>query len=67
MKVAVLGGNGQLGTDVVRAFADNGDEVFALSHVDIEIANIESVANRLRELQPNIVVSTAAMPSRGEL
>ena len=30
MKVAVLGGNGQLGTDVVRAFADNGDEVFAL-------------------------------------
>jgi len=61
MKVAVLGGNGQLGTDVVRAFADNGDEVFALSHADVEIANRESVSNKLRELQPHMVVNTAAM------
>jgi dTDP-4-dehydrorhamnose reductase len=61
MKVAVLGGNGQLGTDVVRAFADNGDEVFALTHADVEIANRESVSNKLRELQPHIVVNTAAM------
>lgn len=61
MKVAVLGGNGQLGTDIVRAFADNGDEVFALSHADVEIANRESVSNKLRELQPHIVVNTAAM------
>jgi dTDP-4-dehydrorhamnose reductase len=61
MKVAVLGGNGQLGTDVVRAFADNGDEVFALTHTDVEIANRESVSNKLRELQPDLVVNTAAM------
>jgi dTDP-4-dehydrorhamnose reductase len=61
MKVAVLGGNGQLGTDVVRAFADNGAQVFALSHADIEIANRESVSNKLREVQPHLVVNTAAM------
>ena len=61
MKVAVLGGNGQLGTDVVRAFADNGDEVFALTHADLEIANRESVSNKLRDLKPDIVVNTAAM------
>jgi dTDP-4-dehydrorhamnose reductase len=61
MKVAVLGGNGQLGADVVRAFADNGDEVLALTHADIEIADGESVANKLRELQPDLVVNTAAM------
>jgi dTDP-4-dehydrorhamnose reductase len=61
MKVAVLGANGQLGTDVVRAFADNGDEVFALVHADVEIARTESVSNKLRELQPDIVVNTAAM------
>ena len=61
MKIAVVGANGQLGTDVVRAFADNGDEVFVLTHADIEIANRESVSNKLRELQPDIVVNTAAM------
>jgi dTDP-4-dehydrorhamnose reductase len=61
MKVAVLGGNGQLGADVVRAFAGNGDEAFALTHADVEIANRESVSNKLRELQPDIVVNTAAM------
>ncbi|MFY9726821.1 MAG: dTDP-4-dehydrorhamnose reductase [Bryobacteraceae bacterium] len=61
MKVIVLGGNGQLGTDVVRAFADNGDEVFALSHSDVEIGNKESISHKLRELQPDIVLNTAAM------
>jgi dTDP-4-dehydrorhamnose reductase len=61
MKVAVIGANGQLGTDVVRAFVEKGDEVCALTHQDIEIANGESVSNRVRDLRPDIVVNTAAM------
>ena len=61
MKVVVVGANGQLGSDVVHAFADRGDEVLALTHADIEIADGESVANKLRELHPSIVVNTAAM------
>jgi dTDP-4-dehydrorhamnose reductase len=61
MRVAVLGGNGQLGMDVCRAFVDNGDEVFALSHADVEIENWDSVSKNLREIHPPIVVNTAAM------
>jgi len=61
MRTVVVGGNGQLGSDVVRAFADNGDEVTALTHDDIEIADLESVANKLRQLRPDVVVNTAAM------
>jgi dTDP-4-dehydrorhamnose reductase len=61
MKVVVVGANGQLGSDVVHAFADYGDEVLALTHAEIEIADGESVANKLRELHPSIVVNTAAM------
>jgi len=61
MKIAVIGANGQLGTDVVRAFTDNGDEVFPLTHEDIEVANLESVSSKLCELRPEIVVNTAAM------
>jgi len=61
MKIAVTGANGQLGTDVVGAFRDNGDEVVALTHEDIEVSNPESVTNGLRELRPDMVVNTAAM------
>jgi dTDP-4-dehydrorhamnose reductase len=61
MKIAVIGANGQLGTDIVRAFAQNGDDVCALTHADIEIANLDSVSRKLQELRPQIVVNTAAM------
>ena len=61
MKIVVIGGNGQLGNDVVLAFAGNGDEVHSLTHSDIELASIDSVSTRLQELRPQIVVNTAAM------
>lgn len=61
MKIGVIGANGQLGTDIVRAFAQNGDDVCALTHADIEIANLDSVSRKLQQLRPQIVVNTAAM------
>jgi len=61
MKLAVIGANGQLGHDVVRAFADHGDEVQALTHQDIELSSLESVAACLRATQSEVVVNTAAM------
>ncbi|HTZ97423.1 MAG TPA: sugar nucleotide-binding protein, partial [Terriglobales bacterium] len=61
MKVAVIGGNGQLGSDAVRAFAANGDEAVALTHSDIELANMDSVSKTIKELRPGLIVNTAAM------
>jgi dTDP-4-dehydrorhamnose reductase len=61
MKVAVIGANGQVGQSVVQAFAERDDEVFALTHAEIEIANMESVRDCLVRLQPDVVVNTAAM------
>lgn len=61
MKVAVIGANGQLGRDVVRAFEANGDETFALNHADLEISNVDSVREALRPVMPDIIVNTAAM------
>jgi dTDP-4-dehydrorhamnose reductase len=61
MKVAVVGGNGQLGTDVILAFAANGDEVHSLTHADIEIASFDSVRDVVAGLGPQIIVNTAAM------
>ncbi|MGZ4974493.1 MAG: dTDP-4-dehydrorhamnose reductase [Limisphaerales bacterium] len=61
MKVAVIGANGQLGSDLVEAFAANTDSVCALTHREIEIGNLESVRSRLQDDNPDLVVNTAAM------
>jgi len=61
MKIAVIGGNGQLGMDVTDAFTGNGDEVASLTHSDIEISDLSSVSKVFAEIQPQIVVNTAAM------
>jgi dTDP-4-dehydrorhamnose reductase len=59
MRVVVIGANGQLGTDIVRAFAQNGHDVSALTHSDLEITDFDAVSGKLRALQPEMVVNTA--------
>ena len=49
-----------MGRDVTQAFLKD-DEVFSLTHEEIDISNRDSVINILRQLQPQIVVNTAAM------
>jgi len=61
MKVAVIGANGQLGSDVATAFRGNGDEVAALTHSDLELQDIDSVSSCLKESRPHVIVNTAAM------
>ncbi|SRR5712692_2488285 len=61
MKIAVIGANGQLGSDVVRSFWSNGDEIYSLTHRDIELTSIDSVSKPLRDIMPHVVVNTAAM------
>ena len=61
MKIAVIGANGQLDSDIVAAFTDNGHEVRALTHSEIEIVDFDSVLRALTDVQPEVVVNTAAM------
>jgi dTDP-4-dehydrorhamnose reductase len=61
MKIAVIGANGQLGHDVVRAFAEKGDEILQFTHQDIELSSLDSVVACLRSAQAEVVVNTAAM------
>lgn len=61
MKITIIGANGQLGTDLVKAFTGNGDEVSVFTHSDIELSDLDSVSTRLRESRPDVVVNTAAM------
>jgi dTDP-4-dehydrorhamnose reductase len=61
MKVAVIGADGQLGSDLVLAFSENGYAVSALTHKDIEISDLSSVTRTLEDICPQVVVNTAAM------
>jgi dTDP-4-dehydrorhamnose reductase len=61
MKIAVIGANGQLGHDVVRAFVEQGDEVCQITHGDVELSSLDSVTRCLQAHGPDVVVNTAAM------
>ena len=59
MKVAVIGSNGQLGTDLVEVFGA-GHEVVQLTHQDIDVAQLQSVREVLGRIRPDVVLNTAA-------
>ena len=61
MNIAVIGGNGQLGSDVVAAFTERGDDVISLNHNDIELRSPESVSACLSQPKVDVVVNAAAM------
>jgi dTDP-4-dehydrorhamnose reductase len=61
MKIAVIGANGQLGSDIGKVLAEGGHDVCSVTHADIELSNLESVVACLRANRPEVVVNTAAM------
>src|SRR5215470_1729116 len=60
MRVAVIGGNGQLGQDVCAAFLAAKHDVIALTHADLEISSSDSVKAALGRIRPDLVINTAA-------
>jgi dTDP-4-dehydrorhamnose reductase len=60
MKVAVLGSNGQLGSDLQKELTDKGCDAVPLTHKDINVEDYESVSEILRSLKPDVIVNTAA-------
>ncbi len=56
--VAVIGVNGQLGTDLVSALGDF--RVTGLSHQDFEVCDAAQVSRVLSELEPDVVINTSA-------
>lgn len=58
MKIAVIGANGQLGSDLVSAL--KGDEIIPLTHSDVEVSDFNSVSEMFKKYKPQIVINTAA-------
>jgi dTDP-4-dehydrorhamnose reductase len=60
MKIAVIGANGQLGSDICSAFKANKDEVIELNHDNFDICDFEKSKETFSKLQPELVINTAA-------
>ncbi|TSA15789.1 dTDP-4-dehydrorhamnose reductase [bacterium] len=58
MTIAVVGADGQLGTEIVKVFAD--EIVISLMQSDIEISEIGSVEKAFAKNRPDIVINTAS-------
>lgn len=57
MRTALIGARGQLGCDLLPLL---GDDVVALGHEDLDITDDSAVTAKLDELQPKLVINTAA-------
>lgn len=58
MKVALIGANGQLGSDIVREWTDV--EMVLLIRGDIDVTDRDGVLDKLRTIAPDLVINTAA-------
>ncbi len=58
MKVAVIGANGQLGSDLCREVSS--EDIVPLVHSDIEVTDMNSVKQAFGKHQPNVIINTAA-------
>ncbi|PYY03568.1 MAG: dTDP-4-dehydrorhamnose reductase, partial [Acidobacteria bacterium] len=60
MKIAVIGANGQLGTDLCRVLAHQDMAVVPLLHRDLDVTDVAQVGQILDSIQADVVISTAA-------
>ena len=60
MKVLLIGSNGQLGTDLVKACQAAGDTVVPMTHAQLDVCSDRRVTEVLAEQKPDVVISTAA-------
>ncbi len=58
-KIAVIGANGQLGSDICSV-SGNTYEVIPLTHAQIEVADIDNAKEVLSKVKPDLLINTAA-------
>lgn len=60
MKIALIGSDGQLGTDIYSYFKSRKADIYGLTIKDIEVCSAESCSNAISKIQPALVINTAA-------
>jgi len=60
MKIAVIGADGQLGTDICKALDKTDHSLTRLTIAHIDVADMDSVSRVLEESSPQLIINTAA-------
>ncbi|MEA3340490.1 MAG: sugar nucleotide-binding protein, partial [Chloroflexota bacterium] len=60
MKIALIGANGQLGSDLAKVLPTHGHDLAPLTHADVEVTDAESVAAMMQRHEPEMVLNMAA-------
>lgn len=60
MKVLVTGAKGQLGSDIVLLFSEQGFDVYGYGREELDITNQQQVNETISTVQPDVVIHTAA-------
>lgn len=60
MKIALIGSNGQLGTDIMKYFKDKGEDIIGLTQDEIDVCYPEKCQPVLASLKPDLIINTAA-------
>lgn len=60
MKIALVGANGQLGSDLAKVVPNRGHNLVPLTHADIEVTDPISVEAMMEKHTPDIVLNMAA-------
>jgi dTDP-4-dehydrorhamnose reductase len=59
LKIAIIGSNGQLGSELCEQLEEK-HQVIGLTHADIDIIKIDQVKTVLTEINPEVIINTAA-------
>ena len=60
MKIALIGANGQLGSDLAKVLPARGHDLVPLTHAQVEVTDAESVAAMMQRYEPELVLNMAA-------
>ncbi len=60
MKIAIIGADGQLGTDICKVLTAAHIDFIGLTIKDIDITNMEAVQGVFSQIKPQLVINTAA-------
>jgi len=59
MKIIILGGKGQLGSEFYNFLKDK-EEVYSFSHEELDVLNYELLYKKFREIKPDVVINCSA-------
>jgi dTDP-4-dehydrorhamnose reductase len=60
LKIALIGSNGQIGTDILKYFTEKNEDVIGLTQDDIDVCYPEKCESVLFQIKPDIIINTAA-------